>query len=78
MFSFFNSVPSVTTSELEEKINKNVEKAIKEITSLKSWVSVAKESVESPLQQFKESIKDTLGARSSEKFTREAALFIDD
>lgn len=23
MFSFFNSVPSVTTSELEEKINKN-------------------------------------------------------
>ena len=60
----------------EDKINKNIDKAIKEITLLRDWVSSAKPSLEAPLKQFSQSIRETLGARSSENFTRDAALYI--
>ncbi len=60
----------------EEKVSKNLDAALKEITKLNNWVSVSKEPLEATLETYLEKIKGSLGIRAQNRFSRDLALYL--
>ena len=58
----------------QEKVNKALENAKKEINFLATWVGSSKEELEEVLEDFRVAISTSLGIRSQEKFSEELAL----
>ena len=60
----------------EDKVNKNLDAALKEITDLYSWVSVAKVPLEISLKNYLGKTKGSLGIRAQDKFDKDLALYL--
>ena len=60
----------------EDKVNKNIDAALKEITELYSWVSVAKGPLETSLKNYLDKTKGSLGIRAQDKFDKDLALYL--
>ena len=58
----------------QNKVEKALEKAQKEINFLADWVGNSKEDLEVVLEEFRTAISTSLGIRSQEKFSKELAL----
>ena len=80
--SAFKSKLSKTIRELkrknvkEDKVNKNIDAALNEITELYSWVSVAKGPLETSLKNYLDKTKGSLGIRAQDKFDKDLALYL--
>ena len=60
----------------EEKVNKNLDAALKEITDLHKWVSIAKSPLEQSLKTYLDKTKGSLGIRAQERFNKDLALYL--
>ena len=60
----------------EEKVNKNLDAALKEITELNKWVSIAKSPLEQSLKTYLDKTKGSLGIRAQERFNKDLALYL--
>ena len=60
----------------EEKVNKNLDAALKEITELHNWVSIAKAPLEVSLKTYLDKTKGSLGIRAQERFNKDLALYL--
>ena len=60
----------------EEKVNKNLEAGLKEITDLDDWVRVSKAPLELSLKTFLDKTRGSLGIRAQEKFNEDLALYL--
>ena len=60
----------------EDRVEKSLEKALKEINELELWVLGAKATLASPLKTYLEKTKTTLGVRAQPKFSKELALYL--
>tara|TARA_B100000242_G_scaffold106337_1_gene73633 strand:- start:697 stop:3357 length:2661 start_codon:yes stop_codon:yes gene_type:complete len=80
--SSFKSMLSKAIRELkkknvkDEKVKKNLEAALIQITDLDAWVVEAKTSIEIPLNNYLEKAKTTIGLRSQDGFSRDLALHL--
>ena len=60
----------------EDRVEKSLEKALKEINELEVWVLGSKATLTSPLETYLEKTKTTLGVRAQPKFQKELALYL--
>ena len=60
----------------EDRVEKSLEKARKEINDLEVWVLGSKTSLASPLETYLDKTKTTLGVRAQSKFQKELALYL--
>jgi hypothetical protein len=60
----------------EEKVNKNLDAALEEITELQNWVSIAKAPLEVSLKTYLDKTKGSLGIRAQERFNKDLALYL--
>ena len=60
----------------EDRVAKSLEKALKEINDLETWVLGSKTDLSSPLETYLEKTKTTLGVRAQSKFSKELALYL--
>ena len=60
----------------EDKVNKNLDAALEEITVLYGWVSVAKGPLEISLKNYLDKTKGSIGIRAQSKFDRDLALYL--
>ncbi len=60
----------------EDRVAKSLEKALKEINDLETWVLGSKTDLSSPLETYLEKTKTTLGVRAQSKFSNELALYL--
>ena len=60
----------------EDRVEKSLEKAQKEINDLEVWVLGSKTTLASPLETYLEKTKTTLGVRAQPKFQKELALYL--
>ena len=80
--SSFKSMLSKAIRELkkknvkEEKVKKNLNAALNEISELDNWVLEAKGTVEKTLNRYLEKTKTSIGLRSQQGFSRDLALYL--
>jgi len=60
----------------EEKVNKNLDAALKEIIELYNWVSISKGPLEISLQTYLDKTKGSLGIRAQDRFNKDLALYL--
>ena len=60
----------------EEKVNKNLEAALKEITELQDWVSISKAPLEVSLKTYLDKTRGSLGIRAQDRFGKDLALYL--
>ena len=60
----------------EDRVEKSLEKARKEINELEVWVLGSKTTLTSPLETYLDKTKTTLGVRAQPKFHKELALYL--
>ena len=60
----------------QDRVEKSLEKALKEINELEQWVLASKASLTSPLETYLEKTKTTLGVRAQPKFQKDLALYL--
>ena len=60
----------------EDRVEKSLGKARKEINELEVWVLGSKTTLASPLETYLEKTKTTLGVRAQPKFQKELALYL--
>ena len=60
----------------EDRVAKSLEKALKEINDLETWVLGSKTDLSSHLETYLEKTKTTLGVRAQSKFSKELALYL--
>jgi cell fate (sporulation/competence/biofilm development) regulator YmcA (YheA/YmcA/DUF963 family) len=60
----------------EEKVNKNLEAALKEIIELYNWVSISKGPLQIGLQTYLDKTKGSLGIRAQDRFSNDLALYL--
>ena len=60
----------------EDRVEKSLEKARKEINDLEVWVLGSKTTLTSPLETYLDKTKTTLGVRAQPKFQKELALYL--
>ena len=60
----------------EEKVNKNLDAGLKEITELYEWVSKAKAPLEVSLNIYLDKTRGSLGIRAQDRFNKDLALYL--
>ena len=60
----------------EDRVEKSLEKALKEINELEVWVLGSKATLASPVETYLNKTKTTLGVRAQPKFQKELALYL--
>ncbi|MDC3081413.1 TRAP transporter large permease subunit [Paracoccaceae bacterium] len=60
----------------EEKVNKNLDAALKEIMELYNWVSISKGPLEISLKTYLDKTKGSLGIRAQDRFNKDLALYL--
>ena len=60
----------------EEKVNKNLDAALKEIVELYNWVSISKGPLEISLKTYLDKTKGSLGIRAQDRFNKDLALYL--
>ena len=60
----------------EEKVNKNLEAGLKEITELYDWVDKSKAPLELSLKTYLDKTRGSLGIRAQERFNEDLALYL--
>ena len=59
-----------------EKVNKNLDAALKEITTLNDWVSVSKGPLKLKLDAYLDDIRGSIGIRAQDRLNKDLALYL--